>query len=100
VPSVSRDPTVGERSATLPLRFLCSCLPCLHLLLRAADKLEATTAHLELLSALDDDRRLATDAAALASALAAELAAVEAVIGRQASPRTRLCYRQQWRRPC
>jgi hypothetical protein len=59
------------------------CLPCLHLLLRAAASLESAAVDLELVAALAYETTLAIDALILADAIEAELAAVDAVIERQ-----------------
>jgi hypothetical protein len=60
-----------------------SCLPCLHLLLRAVAALECAAAALSLLAALADDPALATDALLVADAIDAESEALAAVLARQ-----------------
>jgi hypothetical protein len=45
---------------------MCSCLPCLHLLLRAAAAFQSAAADLDLAAALAQDQALATDALVLA----------------------------------
>jgi hypothetical protein len=74
----------GESNATRPTKATPPCLPCLRLLLRAAASLQSAAVDLELVAALAQDTALATDALILADAIDAELAAVDAVIKRQA----------------
>jgi hypothetical protein len=62
---------------------MCSCLPCLQLLVRARAALESAAVDLDLVAALAREAALATDALILADAIDAELAAVNAVITRQ-----------------
>jgi hypothetical protein len=73
----------GESDEPRPSKAMCSCLPCLHLLVRARAALESAAVDLEFVAALAEDTARATDALLLADAIDAELAAVEAVIERR-----------------